>query len=96
LNLDHATSARGEQSHQSRAWALGNVRGRAGGYRRGTISLAGVSGAVRVALTWEVPVADIQAELDRYELYWDHATASTVDLVSASSKRVMPTPRSLA
>lgn len=96
LNLDNTTSTRGEHSHQSRAWALGNVRGRAGGYRRGTLSLAGVSGAVRVALTWEVSVEDIQAELDRYELYWDHSARCTLDRSTAPANRVMPSRRSQA
>jgi hypothetical protein len=69
----------GAQAPHSRIWAVGNLRGRAGGYRRGTLSLAGVTGAIRVALSCAVPVQDIQAVLDQYELHWEPAADRTVD-----------------
>jgi hypothetical protein len=64
---------------QSKTWAIGNLRGRAGGYRRGTLSLAGVSGAVRVALSWDVTVQEIQTILDEFELRWETSAEQTVD-----------------
>jgi len=66
-----------------KSWALGNLRGRAGGYRRGTLSLAGVSGAIRVALGWDVTLHEIQAVIDKYQLQWDPAADRTIDLRSA-------------
>jgi len=58
---------------------MGNLRGRAGGYRRGTLSLAGVTGAVRVALSWDVTLQEIQTVLDAYELRWESAAEQTID-----------------
>jgi hypothetical protein len=64
---------------QSRSWAIGNLRGRAGGYRRGTLSLAGVTGAVRVAFSWDVSAQDVQAILAEYDLRWEASADQAVD-----------------
>jgi hypothetical protein len=61
---------------------LGNLRGRAGGYRRGTLSLAGVSGAIRVARAWDVPLQEIQTALEEFELRWEMAADQAIDLRS--------------
>jgi hypothetical protein len=64
---------------QSKAWALGNLRGRAGGYRRGTLSLAGVTGAVRVAQSCDLSHPEIRAALDEHGLDWDSDAGRTID-----------------
>lgn len=79
LESDEILDRRGAGPQQSKTWAIGNLKGRAGGYRRGTLSLAGVTGAVRVALSWDVSAKEIQAVLDQYELRWDSSAGETLD-----------------
>ena len=64
---------------QSKAWALGNMRGRAGGFRRGTLSLADVTGAVRVAQSWDLSLPEIRAALHEHGLDWDDDAGRTID-----------------
>jgi len=64
---------------QSKAWALGNLRGRAGGFRRGTLSLADVTGAVRVAQSWDLSLPEIRAALLEHGLHWDDDAGRTID-----------------
>jgi hypothetical protein len=71
----------GSTSHapQSKAWALGNLRGRAGGFRRGTLSLGDVTGAVRVARSWELSVLEIRTALREHDLDWDDEGGRAID-----------------
>ena len=52
-------------------WALGFLRGRAEGFRRGRLNLAHVRGAVRKALVLGANYSDIATLLAAYGLTWD-------------------------
>jgi len=91
---DRPLRATGEtgDAPQTKAWALGNLRGRAGGYRRGTLSLAGVTGAVRVAQSSALSLAEIRAALREHGLDWDDDAGRTIDHRRGSE--VLREPRS--
>jgi hypothetical protein len=64
---------------QSLKWALGYLRGRVKGYRKGHLPLASVSTAVQMAQDSKVPTADILALLQAAGLAYDFKTPKAVD-----------------
>jgi len=60
-----------------RRWALGYLGGRARGFRRGSVSMAAVVGAIKVAQSHGVQDDEISSVLGEFDLSWDPVNGVT-------------------
>jgi hypothetical protein len=56
---------------KSPKWAIGYLNGRAKAFRNGNVTIADVSGAVGLALRYDVPPNAITDTLQDWQLTWD-------------------------
>jgi hypothetical protein len=68
-----------DRSVQSPKWALGYLRGRIKGYRKGNVPRASVLTAIEMAQDFKVPTADIIALVQAAGLAYDFKTRKLVD-----------------
>ena len=73
-------------------WALGYLRGRITGYRRGNVPLASVATAAKLARESNVPQADILALLLAAGLTYDTATQDVTSGLHILNRRPKPEP----
>jgi hypothetical protein len=59
-------------------WAIAYLRGRAGAYTRGSVTIKNLNGAVRLALSRGASVSDVRYVLHRYLLDWDEEKQTVV------------------
>jgi hypothetical protein len=59
-------------------WARQYLVGRVDGYLRGTISLAGVAGAVRLAFKNGLPPDEVDRVLADFDLQWEPSTQMVI------------------
>jgi hypothetical protein len=79
---------------KSPKWAVGYLNGRAKAFRNGNVTIADVSGAVGLALRYDVPPGAIRDTLQNWQLTWDPVsglvTAHSVAATAISERPRLP------